>query len=207
MERLGRIGFRAFGEIRFSRSKARLGRCVLGPKFGSGNGSRETREFFRFWPLSRFSRFAIVGGNGENLESAGRRGLLAMSASIVEKTRIDRWLWAVRQFKTRTQATEACRGGKVRVRDEKVKPSYSVKIGERVEIQQGPITKRLSVLGLIEKRVGAKLVPQFMEDLTPPEDYELLRQTAAQAIFRRDRGAGRPTKKERREIEELLWGE
>ena len=113
----------------------------------------------------------------------------------------------MRQFKTRTQATEACRGGKVRVRNEKVKPSYGVKIGELIEIQQGPITKRLGVLGLIEKRVGAKLVSDFMDDMTPPEEYELLRQTAAQAILRRDRGSGRPTKKERREIEELFWGE
>ncbi|MGY8695444.1 MAG: RNA-binding S4 domain-containing protein, partial [Verrucomicrobiia bacterium] len=76
-----------------------------------------------------------------------------MSGPIVERTRIDRWLWAVRLFKTRTQATEACRGGKVRVRNEKVKPSYGVKIGELIEIQQGPITKRLGVLGLLEKRV------------------------------------------------------
>ena len=131
----------------------------------------------------------------------------AMSGPIAERTRIDRWLWAVRQFKTRTQATEACRGGKVRVRNEKVKPSYGVKIGELIEIQQGPITKRLGALGLIEKRVGAKLVSDFMDDMTPPEEYELLRQTAAQAILRRDRGSGRPTKKERREIEELFWGE
>jgi len=127
-----------------------------------------------------------------------------MSRDPITKVRIDRWLWAVRQFKTRTLASDACRGGKVRVRDDKVKPSYGVKVGEIVEIQTGPITKRLKVLGLIEKRIGAKLVPDFLEDLTPPEDYLLLQQTAAQKVLRRDRGAGRPTKRDRRDIERLF---
>jgi ribosome-associated heat shock protein Hsp15 len=157
--------------------------------------------------IESFSRIIIFDRNEEDIERTWFQCLHTMRAANSEKKRIDRWLWAVRQFKTRTQATEACRGGKIRVREEKVKPSYSIKIGELIEIQQGPITKRLEVLGLIEKRVGAKLVPDFMTDLTPPEDYELLRQTAAQAILRRDRGTGRPTKKERREIEELFWGE
>lgn len=127
-----------------------------------------------------------------------------MSESTIAKTRIDRWLWAVRQYKTRTLATEACRGGKVRIRDEKVKSSYGVKVGEVVEIQSGPITKRLKVIGLIEKRVGAKLVPDYLEDLTPPEDYLLLQQTAAQKVLHRDRGTGRPTKRDRRDIERLF---
>ena len=127
-----------------------------------------------------------------------------MSGETVAKARIDRWLWAVRQFKTRTLASDACRGGKIRVRDEKVKPSYGLKVGEVVEIQSGPITKCLKVVGLIEKRVGAKLVAAFMEDLTPPEDYLLLQQTAAQKVLHRDRGTGRPTKRDRREIERLF---
>lgn len=120
------------------------------------------------------------------------------------KARIDRWLWAVRLFKTRSLATEACRGGKVRVRDEKAKPAYSIKVGETVTVQSGPITKTIRVLGLIEKRVGAKLVSNFMEDLTAPEEYELLRMTAAQKVLRRDRRTGRPTKRDRREIERLF---
>ncbi len=128
----------------------------------------------------------------------------SMSGEPLAKARIDRWLWSVRQFKTRTLASDACRGGKIRVRDEKVKPSYGVKVGEIVEIQAGPITKRLKVVGLVEKRVGAKLVPEFMEDLTPPEAYLLLQQTAAQKVLRRDRGTGRPTKRDRREIERLF---
>ncbi|HAT59670.1 MAG TPA: hypothetical protein DCS60_02725 [Opitutae bacterium] len=127
-----------------------------------------------------------------------------MSGEPVAKARIDRWLWAVRQFKTRALASQACKGGKVRVRDEKVKPSYGLKVGEVIEIQSGPITKYLKVLGLIEKRVGAKLVAGFMEDLTPPEHYMLLQQTSAQKVLHRDRGTGRPTKRDRREIERLF---
>ena len=123
------------------------------------------------------------------------------------KARIDRWLWAVRLFKTRSLATEACRGGKIRVREDKVKPSYSVKAGETVTIQLGPITKTIRVLGVIEKRVAAKLVVDYVEDLTPPEEYELLRVTAAQKVLRRDRGMGRPTKRDRREIERLFGNE
>lgn len=130
-----------------------------------------------------------------------------MSVSLVVKARIDRWLWAVRLFKTRSQATEACRGGKVRIDGEKVKPSRSLRIGEVVEFQQGLLARRVKAIGLIEKRVGAKLVPEIMEDLTPPEAYEVLLQTKAQSVLRRDRGAGRPTKKDRREIEELLGGD
>lgn len=129
-----------------------------------------------------------------------------MNGELV-KARIDRWLWAVRLFKTRSLAAEACRGGKIRVREDKVKPSYSVKAGETVTIQLGPITKTIRVLGVIEKRVGAKLVPDYLEDLTPPEEYELLRMTAAQNVLRRDRGTGRPTKRDRREIERLFGNE
>ncbi len=123
------------------------------------------------------------------------------------KARIDRWLWAVRLFRTRALATEACRGGKIRVREDKVKPSYSIKAGETVTIQSGPITKTVRVLGVIEKRLGAKLVADYLEDLTPPEEYELLRMTAAQKALRRDRGTGRPTKRDRREIERLFGDE
>ena len=123
------------------------------------------------------------------------------------KARIDRWLWAVRLFRTRALATEAYRGGKIRVREDKVKPSYSIKAGETVTIQSGPITKTIRVLGVIEKRVGAKLVADYLEDLTPPEEYELLRMTTAQKALRRDRGTGRPTKRDRREIERLFGDE
>ena len=113
--------------------------------------------------------------------------------------RIDKWLWAVRAFKTRSQATDACRAAKVKVDDQVIKPSREVRPGMVVTVQYGPITRRLKVLETIQKRVGAKLVPQFMEDLTPEEEYQKLELIKQQPLSR-PRGSGRPTKKERRDI-------
>ena len=121
----------------------------------------------------------------------------------MEKVRLDRWLWAVRIFKTRNQATEAVKGGRVHVNGDRVKPSRFVHIGDRIEAQLVALKRTVVVKALLEKRVGAKLVPDFLDDLTPPEEYEK-RQTIAQSILKRDRGLGRPTKKDRREIEKLL---
>jgi ribosome-associated heat shock protein Hsp15 len=130
-----------------------------------------------------------------------------MTVEGLGKARIDRWLWAVRLFKTRTLAVDACRGGKVRIAGDKIKPSRSVKLGETITIQSGPMTKTVRVLALLEKRVGAKVIPQFLEDLTSPEEYEKLKQTIAQTILKRERGAGRPTKRDRRQLEQLFEGE
>jgi ribosome-associated heat shock protein Hsp15 len=121
----------------------------------------------------------------------------------VAGVRIDKWLWAVRVYKTRTQASDACRGGKVKMDGNNVKPSREVDEGDEIEIQQGIIKKRLKVLKPAKNRVAAKLVPELAEDLTPVEEYEkqeLLRQFNHE---KRDRGAGRPTKKERRDINKL----
>ncbi|MDQ8205547.1 S4 domain-containing protein [Pelagicoccus sp. SDUM812003] len=126
------------------------------------------------------------------------------SAEALEKVRVDRWLWAVRLFKTRGQAAEACRGGKVHANGEKLKPSRFVRVGERLEVSKEGILREVKVVGLLEKRVGAKLVENYMQDLTPPERFELLRMTAAQHVLRRDAGLGRPTKRDRREIEKLF---
>jgi ribosome-associated heat shock protein Hsp15 len=118
-----------------------------------------------------------------------------------EPPRIDKWLWAVRAFKTRSQATEACRAGKVKVDDQPVKPSKEVKPDMVISVQTGPIKRQLKVVELLHNRVGAKLVPQYMTDQTPEEEYaklELMRASYAN----RPRGAGRPTKKERREIDD-----
>lgn len=125
-------------------------------------------------------------------------------AEVFEKVRVDKWLWSVRLFKTRTLAGEACRGGKVRISDERVKPSRVVKVGELVLVQQEDILREVKVVGLLKKRVGAKLVSEYMEDLTPSERFEEVKATFAQTILRRDRGAGRPTKRERREIDEFF---
>ena len=114
--------------------------------------------------------------------------------------RIDKWLWAVRLFKTRSMATAACRTGKVFSDGEELKPSRDVKEGMIVEIKSGPLTKTVKVIGILEKRVGAKLVANYMEDLTPDEEYKKLELIKAQPSFR-ERGLGRPTKKERRDID------
>jgi ribosome-associated heat shock protein Hsp15 len=117
-----------------------------------------------------------------------------------EAPRIDKWLWAVRVFKTRSMATQACKAGKVKVDELAVKPSREVRREMIISVHNGPITRTLKVLELLHNRVGAKLVNEYMLDLTPPEEYaklELIRQQP----FRRDRGAGRPTKKERRDMD------
>ncbi len=117
--------------------------------------------------------------------------------------RIDKWLWAVRVFKTRNQAADACRGGKVKVEGQKVKPSKEVTEGDVVEVQLGIFKKKLKILKAAKNRVSAKLVPDLAEDLTPAEEYEKMQLLRQLNYEKRDRGAGRPTKKERREIERL----
>ena len=118
--------------------------------------------------------------------------------------RIDKWLWAVRLFKTRTLATDACRGGKVLVNNAAVKPSKEVKEGDVVQVRQGVFTKTVKVIGILSNRVSAKLVINFLEDLTPPEEYEKLNSKKDDFFVKRERGKGRPTKKDRRDIDETF---
>ncbi|MCX6252769.1 MAG: S4 domain-containing protein [Bacteroidetes bacterium] len=120
-----------------------------------------------------------------------------------EGTRIDKWLWAVRIFKTRSQATIACRNGKIRVRELIVKPSHEVKSGEIIEVNIPPFKKMIKVLGMIENRVSAQLAVNFVEDLTPPEEYQKIKRMREMNFEYRERGLGRPTKKERRNIDGL----
>ena len=120
--------------------------------------------------------------------------------------RIDKWLWAVRLFKTRSQATDACRGGKVKIDGHNVKPSREVNIDDVIEIQSSLIKKRIKVLQIIKNRVAAKLVPDLAEDQTPAEEYERLDMQRQLNHERREHGAGRPTKKDRREIDRLKRG-
>ncbi|MFP4065660.1 MAG: RNA-binding S4 domain-containing protein [Bacteroidales bacterium] len=115
--------------------------------------------------------------------------------------RIDKWLWAVRIFKTRTLAAEACRNAKVRVEDQPVKPSREIQEGMMISIQTGPIKRTVRVIAPLHNRVGAKLVGQYMEDLTPEEEYQKLEIIKSQSGYRPKR-TGRPTKKERRELDE-----
>jgi ribosome-associated heat shock protein Hsp15 len=140
-------------------------------------------------------------------QSEEERGSQAPSPQHTSPTthqvRIDKWLWSVRAFKTRTQATDACRAGKVKIDDVAVKPSREVRVGMLVMVQTGPIQRQLLVLALLQKRIGAKLVPQYMQDQTPEEEYKKLELIRA-AHKHRPRGSGRPTKKERRDMDTWL---
>ena len=121
----------------------------------------------------------------------------------METMRVDKWLWTVRLFKTRSQAGEACRGGKVKIDGISVKPSREIKVDDEIEVQQTGIVKRVKVLKINKSRVGAKLVNELMEDLTSPEEYERLEMIRILKSEKRDRGTGRPTKKDRRDISKL----
>ena len=112
--------------------------------------------------------------------------------------RIDKWLWAIRIYKTRTLATDACKAGKIKINGQAVKPSRELKVQEVITISQSPLTKTIRVKTLIHNRVSAKLVPDNAEDLTPAEEYEKLRLAHEVNGEQRDRGIGRPTKKQRR---------
>ena len=116
--------------------------------------------------------------------------------------RIDKFLWAFRAFKTRTDATDACKGGKVKVAGVNAKPSKEVKPGDVLTVKKGSVTYTYKVLQPLERRVGAKLVPEYALNLTPAAELEKLRAPVETFFITRDRGAGRPTKKDRREIED-----
>jgi ribosome-associated heat shock protein Hsp15 len=120
-----------------------------------------------------------------------------------EQTRIDKWLWEVRLFKTRTLASEACRTGKVTINDQPVKASREPKIDDLILIRSGGITRTLKLLAFPKSRVSAKLVPDYMSDLTPEAEYQKLKDAREFNFVYRDRGVGRPTKKERRDINKI----
>ncbi|MDR1006196.1 MAG: RNA-binding S4 domain-containing protein [Bacteroidales bacterium] len=120
-----------------------------------------------------------------------------------EGVRIDKFLWAVRLYKTRSLAAEACRLGKVKCGDTAVKPSREVKIGDVYSLNVEQFHKQIKVKGLLHGRVSAKAVEEFIEDLTPKSDYEMQTLIRRYAFEKRDRGTGRPTKKERRDIDKM----
>ncbi len=124
----------------------------------------------------------------------------------MEDVRIDKYLWAIRVFKTRTDATDACKGGKIRVNGLDIKPSRGVRVGDVIVARKGPVSYTYKVLKLVDKRQGAKLVPDYAENLTPQEELDKLRAPVETFFLKRDRGAGRPTKKDRRQME-MLWSE
>lgn len=122
---------------------------------------------------------------------------------MAEDTRIDKYLWAIRVFKTRTDATDACKGGKIRLNGADVKPSKTVKPGDVIAARKGAVTYTYRVVETVEKRQGAKLVPRYAENITPPEELDKLKAPVETFFLKRDRGAGRPTKKDRRQMESL----
>ena len=121
----------------------------------------------------------------------------------MEEVRIDKYLWSIRAYKTRSEATTACNGGKVRLNGSDVKPSKAVKVGDVIVVRKGVVTYTYKVLDLIDKRQGAKLVSDFAENMTPQEELDKLRAPVETFFLKRDRGAGRPTKKDRRQMESL----
>lgn len=125
---------------------------------------------------------------------------------MADEVRIDKYLWAIRAFKTRSEAADACKGNRVKVNDADAKPSRTVKIGDRIEVRKAAVHYTWRVIGLIENRVGAQLVPQYAENLTPQSELDKLKAPVETFFVKRDRGAGRPTKKDRRTIEEMWEG-
>ena len=121
-----------------------------------------------------------------------------------EVARIDKWLWAARIFKTRSIAADACKNGRVTIGGVNVKPSHIVKAGETVDVRKPPITYSFRILKTIEQRVGAKLLPEIYENVTAPEQYELLEMNRISGFVDRARGTGRPTKKDRRALDVFL---
>lgn len=118
--------------------------------------------------------------------------------------RLDKWLWAVRIFRTRSLASDACRAGSVAVNDQPAKPSRDVRAGETVTVRQGLVLRTLRVAAVPRSRVGPKLVSEYCLDLTPPDEWEKARAQRVQQFLAREKGSGRPTKRDRRLLDRLL---
>ena len=137
------------------------------------------------------------------LRALQERVLSISSADDMDSVRLDKYLWAIRAYKTRTDATDACKGGKVRLNGYDVKPSKEVRPGDVIVVRKGAVTYTYKVLDLVDKRIGAKLVPDYVENQTPQEELDKLRAPVETFFLKRDRGTGRPTKKDRRQMENL----
>lgn len=123
---------------------------------------------------------------------------------MANEARVDKWLWAARIFKTRSIAADACKNGRVTKNGVNIKPSHIVKVGETVCVRKPPITYSFKILDAIEQRVGAKLIPGVYENVTTPDQYELLEMNRISGFVDRARGTGRPTKKERRSLDAFI---
>jgi ribosome-associated heat shock protein Hsp15 len=122
----------------------------------------------------------------------------------MDDPRLDKWLWSVRVFKTRPLATAACRAGHVMINELEAKPGRDVHVGETIIVRVGAITRTLKVTDLPRSRLAAKQLPEFMTDLTPAAEYERAKQAGIEHMLARERGKGRPTKKDRRDMGRLF---
>lgn len=122
----------------------------------------------------------------------------------MSEARIDKWLWAVRIYKTRTIAAEACKKGRIMMNGSQLKASRMIKPGDVIQVKKPPVTYSFKVLQAVEKRVGAKLVFDMLENITPADQYELLELNKVSGFVDRERGMGRPTKKDRRDLDEFV---
>jgi ribosome-associated heat shock protein Hsp15 len=118
--------------------------------------------------------------------------------------RIDKYLWAVRIFKTRSEAADACKGGKIKVNGADAKPSREVKPADTITVRRTPVIYTYKIIALIDKRQPAKNVPLYMENVTPPEELTKLTDAHFTSFIRREQGAGRPTKKDRRDLDDFF---
>lgn len=123
----------------------------------------------------------------------------------MEAVRLDKYLWSIRLYKTRSLASEACRAGRIKMSGQVLKASHEVKVGEIYEILQDQMHKVVQVKELLGNRISAKLIENFYTDLTPKEEYERIQMARQYGFEHRDRGVGRPTKKDRRNIEEFKY--
>ena len=121
-----------------------------------------------------------------------------------DQARIDKWLWAVRIYKTRSIAAEACKKGHVSIGERTAKPAHNVRVGDIINVKKAPITYSFKVVQCAEHRVGAKLVPELVENVTPQEQYNILEMSKMSGFIDRARGTGRPTKKERRNLDTFV---
>ena len=123
---------------------------------------------------------------------------------MANEARVDKWLWAARIFKTRSIAADACKNGRVTINGMNLKPSHIIKAGETICVRKSPITYSFKVLQAIENRVGAKMIPEVLENVTPKEQFELLEMSKISGFVNRSRGLGRPTKKDRRSLDDFI---
>lgn len=121
------------------------------------------------------------------------------------EARIDKWLWAARIYKTRSMAADACKKGQVSIGGVKQKPSKTVHEGDIIEVRKPPVTYSFRIIQCIERRVGAKLLPEILENVTPQEQYDLLEMNRISGFVGRAKGLGRPTKKDRRDLDAFAF--